>query len=123
MTIDPFLAGKAFDPRAIREMSLAFESVCNALGVRDHNGASRRLVAQKIIELPGHGTHAATLHAATIKEVDPMSDNLQKPAANLSCSKCGHAVPAPAASTRDDTLVICPACGANLGRWGEVKES
>jgi predicted nucleic acid-binding Zn ribbon protein len=24
-------------------------------------------------------------------------------------------------STSDDTLIICPACGANLGRWGDAK--
>jgi DNA-directed RNA polymerase subunit RPC12/RpoP len=116
-TIDPFLTGKAFDQRAI------LGSVCNALGVSDDNDASRRLVAEKIIELAGHGMHGATLHAATIKEVGAMSDNMEEPATSLSCSNCGHAVPLPAASTSDDTLVICPACGANLGRWDDVKES
>jgi DNA-directed RNA polymerase subunit RPC12/RpoP len=123
MTIDPFLTGKAFDQRAIREMSLAFEGVCNALRVRDDDEANRRLVAEKIIELAGHGMHGATLRAATIKEVGAMSDNAQKPATSLSCSNCGHPIPPPAASMSDDTLVICPACGANLGRWGDVKES
>jgi DNA-directed RNA polymerase subunit RPC12/RpoP len=123
MTIDPFLTGKAFDQRAIREMSLAFEGVCNALRVRDDDEANRRLVAEKIIELAGHGMHGATLRAATIKEVSAMSNNVQKPAASLSCSNCGHAIPLPSASTSDDTLVICPACGSNLGRWGDVKET
>jgi DNA-directed RNA polymerase subunit RPC12/RpoP len=122
MTIDPFLTGKAFDQRAIREMSRAFESVCNGLGIGDDE-ANRRLVAEKIIELAGHGMHGATLRAATIKEVNAMSDNAQKLAQSLSCSNCGHAVPLPAASTSNDTLVICPACGADLGRWGDVKES
>ena len=69
MTIDPFLAGQAFDQRAIREMSLAFESVCNALGVSNDDEARRRLVAEKVIELAGHGMHGAILHAATIKAV------------------------------------------------------
>jgi DNA-directed RNA polymerase subunit RPC12/RpoP len=123
MTIDPFLTGKAFDQRAIREMSLAFESVCNGLGMRDDDEANRRLVAEKIIESAGHGMRGATLCAATIKEVNAMSDNVQEPAQSLSCLNCGHAVPLPAASTSVDTLVICPACGADLGRWGDVKES
>jgi hypothetical protein len=123
MNIDPFLTGKAFDQRSIREMSLAFESVCNGLGIGDDDEANRRLVAEKIIELAGHGMHGATLRAAAIKEVNAMSDNVQKPAQRLSCSNCGHAVPLPAASTSNDTLVICPACGADLGRWGDVKEN
>jgi DNA-directed RNA polymerase subunit RPC12/RpoP len=55
--------------------------------------------------------------------VNAMSDNVQEPAQSLSCLNCGHAVPLPAASTSVDTLVICPACGADLGRWGDVKES
>ena len=123
MTMDPFLTGKAFDQRAIREMSLAFESICNALRVRDDDEANRRLVAEKMIALAGHGMRGASLRAATIREVNAMSDNVQKPAQSLSCPNCAHAVPWTAASTTDDTLVICPACGADLGRWGEVKES
>jgi hypothetical protein len=74
-------------------------------------------------ESAGHGMRGATLCAATIKEVNAMSDNVQEPAQSLSCLNCGHAVPLPAASTSVDTLVICPACGADLGRWGDVKES
>jgi DNA-directed RNA polymerase subunit RPC12/RpoP len=50
-----------------------------------------------------------------------MSDNIQKAEATLRCTRCGHAVPPPAESTSDDTLIICPACGANLGRWGDAK--
>jgi hypothetical protein len=63
MAIDPFLTGQAFDPKAIREMSLALDSVCNALGVGDDDEATTRLVAEKIIEA-GHGMRGATLHAA-----------------------------------------------------------
>ena len=81
------------------------------------------MVAEKIIELAAHGMQGATLRAATTKEVNAMSDNVQKSAQSLSCSNCGHAVPLPAVSTSDDTLVICPACSADLGRWGDVKES
>jgi hypothetical protein len=66
----PFLTGQAFDPKAIREMSLALESVCNALGVRSGDEVTTRLVAEKIIELAGHGMRGATLHATAVKEVE-----------------------------------------------------
>ena len=55
MTIDPFLANQAFDAKPIREMSLALESVCNALGLHVDDEAARIKVAEKIIELAGHG--------------------------------------------------------------------
>jgi hypothetical protein len=69
MPIRPFLSGHAFDPEAIREMSLALESVCNTLGLKVIDDAATRLVAEKIIELSQHGVHGvATLHAMTAKE-------------------------------------------------------
>ena len=48
---------------------------------------------------------------------------IQKAEVALKCTKCGHLVPSPSESTSDDTLVICPACGADLGTWGEAKSS
>jgi hypothetical protein len=69
MTIDPFLANQAFDAKAIREMSLALESVCNALGLHVHDEA-RIKVAEKIIELAGHGMRGTTLTAAKEFEAD-----------------------------------------------------
>ena len=69
MAIDPFLTGEAFDSKAIREMALTLESTCNALGVRGDDETATRLIAEKIIELAGHGMRGATLHATTIKEV------------------------------------------------------
>jgi hypothetical protein len=50
-----------------------------------------------------------------------MSDNVQAAKATLTCNKCGHVIPPPSKPTTDDTLIVCPACGANLGRWGDVK--
>jgi DNA-directed RNA polymerase subunit RPC12/RpoP len=52
-----------------------------------------------------------------------MSDNIQRAEATLKCKRCGHAVPPLAESTSDDTLITCPACGANLGRWGDAKNA
>ena len=96
-------------------MSLAFESVCNGLGMRDDDEANRRLVAEKIIELAAHGMQGATLRAATTKEVNAMSDNVQKSAQSLSCSNCGHAVPLPAASTSDVPSSSAPLAGRIWG--------
>jgi DNA-directed RNA polymerase subunit RPC12/RpoP len=42
--------------------------------------------------------------------------------ATLRCTRCGHSVPPPAESTSDEILIVCPACGANLGSWGDAKK-
>jgi hypothetical protein len=70
MTIDPFLTNQAFDAKAIREMSLVLESVCNALGLHVDDEAARIKVAEKIIELAGHGMRGAALHATATKEFE-----------------------------------------------------
>jgi hypothetical protein len=69
MPIRPFLSGRAFEPEAIEEMSLALERVCHTLGLKVIDDAATRLVAEKIIELSQHGMRGvATLHAMTVKE-------------------------------------------------------
>jgi hypothetical protein len=35
MPIRPFLSGQAFSPETIRDMSLVFENVCEAMGFKD----------------------------------------------------------------------------------------
>ena len=50
MPIRPYLAGHVFEPEAIRNMSLAFESVCDALGLRMTDDPITRQVAAKVIE-------------------------------------------------------------------------
>jgi hypothetical protein len=76
MTIDPFLANQAFDAKAMREMSLVLESVCNALPIHVDDEAARIRVAEKIIKLAGHGMHGATLQATAIKEFEADSGEL-----------------------------------------------
>jgi hypothetical protein len=67
--ITPYLAGQAFEPEAIREMSIALESVCDTLKLRLTDDPNTRLVASKIIELVQRGVKdAATLSAMTLKE-------------------------------------------------------
>jgi hypothetical protein len=69
MPITPYLAGQAFDPEAIREMSLALETVCYTLGLKLTDDSNTRLVASKIIELAQRGVRdGPTLGAMTLKE-------------------------------------------------------
>ena len=69
MPIRPYLAGQAFEPESIREMSLALENVCETLAPRLGDEANMRLVASKIIELAQRGVRdAPTLTAMTLKE-------------------------------------------------------
>ncbi len=69
MPIRPFLSGQAFEPEAIRTMSLALESVCDTLGLRMTDDRAMRLVAEKVIELTQRGVRdVATLRLMTFKE-------------------------------------------------------
>ncbi len=69
MPIRPFLAGQAFEPEVIREMSLALETVCTKLLLPLNDDPATRLVASKIIELAQRGVRgAASLSAMTLKE-------------------------------------------------------
>ena len=69
MPITPYLAGQAFDPEVIGEMSLALETVCDTLGLRLTDDSNTRLVASKIIELAQRGVRdAPSLSAMTLKE-------------------------------------------------------
>jgi hypothetical protein len=58
MPIRPFLAGQAFEPEVIREMSLALETVCAKLALTLTDEPATRLVASKIIELAQRGVPA-----------------------------------------------------------------
>ena len=69
MPIRPFLNGAAFEPEAIRNMSVVFESVCAELGLSDKDDPATRLVASKIIEIAQSGVlDAARLRSMTRKE-------------------------------------------------------
>ena len=68
MPIRPFLAGQAFEPEIIRQMSLAFETVCGKLNLTLADPETR-LVASKVIELAQRGVRdATTLTTMTLKE-------------------------------------------------------
>jgi hypothetical protein len=55
MPIRPFLAGQAFQPEAITDMSNALDRVCITLGVRAVDETMNRVVAEKIIQLAQRG--------------------------------------------------------------------
>jgi hypothetical protein len=65
--IRPFLAGQAFEPETIREMSLALKRVCETLGLRLVDDAATRLVAQKIVELRQRGIRGDSLSEMTLQ--------------------------------------------------------
>ncbi len=70
MPIRPYLLeGAAFEPEAIRNMSIVFESVCAELGLCNKDDPATRLVASKIIEFARSGVlDAAKLRSLTRKE-------------------------------------------------------
>jgi hypothetical protein len=70
MPIRPFLAGQAFESDAIREMSLALETVCAKFAMQLTDEPATRVVAQKIIELAQRGVRdAPTLSEMSLKEL------------------------------------------------------
>jgi hypothetical protein len=76
MPIPPFLAGSAFEPETIGVMSIAFEEVCQDLGLRLTDDPATRLVAQKIVQFSQWGIRdAETLRALTLKEFRQSTSN------------------------------------------------
>ena len=70
MPIRGFLAGQAFEPEVVRQMSLALGNICAEFGMNLTDEPATRVVAQKIIELAQRGVHdTPTLTELTRKEV------------------------------------------------------
>jgi len=69
MPIQPFLSGQAFGPEVIRDMSLVFENVCEAMGLKTTEDPATTIVAQKVIELAERGVRdVVTLYTMTLRE-------------------------------------------------------
>ena len=69
MPIRQFANVGAFDPEAIRRMSLALDDVCAELGLRTKDDPATRLVASKIIKFAKRGIlDRAKLRVLTLKE-------------------------------------------------------
>jgi hypothetical protein len=71
LLIRPFLAGQAFQPELIEQMSNAFVRACEALRLELKDDPATRLVASTIIELAKRGLKdAETLLALTLQEFE-----------------------------------------------------
>jgi hypothetical protein len=69
MPIRPFLSGQAFGPEVIRDMSLAFDNVCEAMELKRTEDPATTIVAQKVIELAQRGVRdVVTLYTMTLRE-------------------------------------------------------
>jgi hypothetical protein len=80
MPITPFLAGQAFDPETIENMSAAFVAACDALHLKVCDDPATRLVAEKVIEFAQRGIRDPnTLRKLTLKEFDLTDEGLPSP--------------------------------------------
>ena len=78
MPIRPFLAGQAFEPELIQQMSAAFVRTCEALRLELIDDPATRLVARAIIELAQRGVRdEKTLFEMTRREFRLDSDAKQ----------------------------------------------
>ncbi len=55
MPILPYLQGQAFDPDTVRAMGVAFEKVCQQLGIVDRHDAVTKIVARTVIDMARRG--------------------------------------------------------------------
>jgi hypothetical protein len=60
MTTNPLFSDQAFGPERLTDMSRAYETACQALGLKLTDDPATRTVAEKIIEFAQHGAHDAT---------------------------------------------------------------
>ena len=75
MPTTPFLAGQAFDPETIENMSAALVEACDALHLKVGDDPATRFVAEKVIELAQRGIRDPNmLRKLTLNEFD-LTDN------------------------------------------------
>jgi hypothetical protein len=74
MSIRPFLGDISFDPEATHAMSLAFDQVCETLGLARKTDGATILVAKKVIEIASSGERdPERLSAAVLEAVGTVS--------------------------------------------------
>ena len=80
MPITPFLAGQAFDPEAIENMSAAFIAAFDALRLKVGDDPATRSVAEKVIEFAQRGIRDPNmLCKLTLKEFELTDESLPPP--------------------------------------------
>ena len=81
MPITPFLAGQAFDPETIENMSAALVEACDALQLKVCDDPATRFVAEKIIEWAQRGIRDPdTLWKLTVNEFGLSDKHRTQPA-------------------------------------------
>jgi hypothetical protein len=86
MPITPFLAGQAFDPEAIENMSAAFVAACDALRLKVGDEPATRFVAEKVIEFAQRGVRDPNmLWKLTVNEFG-LSDGIHPQPATISAA-------------------------------------
>ena len=68
MPIRPFLAGQAFEPELIEQMSATLVKACEAMQLHVMDDPATRLVARTIIELAQRGVRDESLVEMTLWE-------------------------------------------------------
>jgi len=72
MAITPFLTGQAFEPEAVKAMSVAFDMACKSLRLRSRSDPAAEVVAKKIIELAQRGIRDPdALSKRAVEELTP----------------------------------------------------
>lgn len=75
MPIRPFLAGQAFEPELIQQMSAAFIRACDALRLELRDDPATRVVARTIIDMAERGLRdSETLLEMALREFRTSGD-------------------------------------------------
>jgi hypothetical protein len=62
----PFVGNQSFDPETLACMSIAFEAVCEDLGLRGATGGATEIVAKRVVELAGDDHDPKRLREAVL---------------------------------------------------------
>jgi len=66
--ITPFLTDRGFDPEIVDNMSIAFDRVCDMMGLTTKRDPATELVAHKVIEYAQRGIRDAAMLIEAVKE-------------------------------------------------------